>query len=146
MSRAVELAVENVRKGGQPFGAVLVKNNKIAAEGVNELHRIYDVSGHAELSAIRKVQAELQTDDLSTYSMYASGEPCKMCLTAMYFTGISEVYYCSSLVDAVDKGFEESKVMSDQDLKHLGDSMVCIPLTEEMKEDPIQLWVEKSTV
>lgn len=144
MNRAVELAVENIKEGGQPFGAVLVKNNKIIAEGVNKLHKTYDVSGHAELLAIRKVQAELKTDDLSDYSMYASGEPCEMCLTAMYFTGIREIYYSSSLKDAVEKGFEESEVMTEQNLKYLKDSMIYMPLAKE-KEDPIRLWTERLT-
>src|SRR5699024_9659707 len=56
MKRAVELAADNVREGGQPFGAVLVKDDEIIAEGVNELHIKYDVSGHAELLAIRRAQ------------------------------------------------------------------------------------------
>lgn len=53
MKRAIELAINNVKKGGQPFGAVLVKDQDIIAEGVNELHKKHDVSGHAELLAIR---------------------------------------------------------------------------------------------
>lgn len=65
MERALELAEKNVRDGGQPFGAVLVKDGKIVAEGVNELHHTYDISGHAEMLAIRKAQSELQTHDLS---------------------------------------------------------------------------------
>lgn len=97
MKRAVELAIENAHAGGQPFGAVLVKNNKVIAEGVNEFHKTYDVSGHAELLAIRRTQEQLQTNDLSGYTMYASGAPCPMCLTAMYFAGIDKVYYCASL-------------------------------------------------
>lgn len=142
MERAVQLALENVRDGGQPFGAVLVQNNKVIAEGVNTLHKTFDITGHAELSAIRKVQREQKTNDLSDFIMYASGEPCAMCLTAMYFTGIREIYYCSSLADAVHKGFPQSEVMTDQDLKKLKDSMICMPVTEKI-EDPIKLWVEQ---
>lgn len=59
MKRALELAAENVRDGGQPFGAVLVKNEEAVAEGVNELHKRYDVSGHAELLAVRRAQEQL---------------------------------------------------------------------------------------
>ncbi|CAM5218320.1 tRNA(Arg) A34 adenosine deaminase TadA OS=Ureibacillus acetophenoni OX=614649 GN=SAMN05877842_108108 PE=4 SV=1 [Ureibacillus acetophenoni] len=64
MERAVELAIGNVREGGQPFGAVLVKDNRITSEGVNELHRKFNVSGHAELLAIRRVQEKFQTNNL----------------------------------------------------------------------------------
>ena len=90
MERAVKLATENVRDGGTPFGAVLVKDGKIISEGVNELHHTYDSSGHAEMLAIRKAQAELKTLDLSDYTMYASGEPCPMCLSVMYLSGIKK--------------------------------------------------------
>src|SRR5690625_4017791 len=100
MERAIELALKNVREGGDPFGAVLVKDGDVIAEGVNESHLHYDVSGHAELLAIKRAQQKLQTNDLSGYTMYASGEPCPMCLSAMYFTGITEVFYAQSIEDA----------------------------------------------
>src|SRR5690625_2316196 len=102
MERAVELALENVKAGGEPFGAVLVKNGTIVSEGVNKLHKQFDISGHAELIAIRNAQQQEQTLDLAGYTMYASGEPCPMCLSAMYFSGITDVYYCQSVADAVE--------------------------------------------
>lgn len=142
MERAVELAVNNVRQGGQPFGAVLVKDGLVAAEGVNELHMKYDVSGHAELLAIRRVQEDYQTNDLSGFTMYASGEPCPMCLTALYFTGIDDVYYCESVEDAVTAGLEKSKHIYEE-LKKLKQErslqMVRIPL-QDGQENPLALW------
>lgn len=111
MDRAVKLAVENVRDGGTPFGAVLVKNGEIISEGVNELHHIYDSSGHAEMLAIRKAQEELKTLDLSDYTMYASGEPCPMCLSVMYLSGIKQGYYCESVEAAAEIGLGASKVI-----------------------------------
>ena len=104
MQRAVKLAVENVQNGGSPFGAVLVKNNEILAEGVNELHLHHDVSGHAELLAIRRAQQKLETNDLSDSVMYASGEPCPMCLSAMYYAGLTEAYFCQSREEAKEAG------------------------------------------
>ncbi|WP_286230787.1 nucleoside deaminase [Neobacillus mesonae] len=145
MKRAVELAVENVREGGQPFGAVLVKDDVILAEGVNELHKAFDVSGHAELLAIRRTQEQLQTNDLSGCVVYASGEPCAMCLTAMYFVGIEKVYYCASVEDAADAGLGKSKAIY-EDLKKLKSEralpMIQIPL-EEGQISPMRLWKEK---
>lgn len=146
MERAVELAVENVREGGQPFGAVLVKNNNILAEGVNELHKTYDISGHAELLAIRRAQEQLQTNDLSGYTMYASGEPCPMCLTAMYFAGIEKVFYCASIEHAVEVGLGKSKMIYEELQKTKGEralSMIQMPLKEGQK-DPMKLWQERS--
>src|SRR5699024_4122439 len=139
MERAVDLAVQNVQEGGQPFGAVLVKDKESLAEGVNTLHKVFDISGHAELQAIRKAQEMLQTNDLSDCTMYASGEPCVMCLTAMYFTGIEKIYYGTSLKEAVEQGFEPTEVMTDNDLKRLKDSMVYLPL-REMVVKPVTLW------
>src|SRR5690625_2798796 len=108
MKRAVQLALENVKEGGGPFGAVLVKDGEIISEGVNELHKKHDVSGHAELLAIRCAQEKLQTKDLSGYIMYASGEPCPMCLSAMYMAGIEKGYYASSIEDAAKVGIDGS--------------------------------------
>ncbi|WP_423800574.1 nucleoside deaminase [Neobacillus sp. SAB-20_R2A] len=110
MKRAVELALQNVAEGGQPFGAVLVKNNTIVSEGVNELHKKFDISGHAELLAIRRAQEQFQTNDLSGCVVYASGEPCAMCLAAMYFAGVEKVYYCASVEDAAEVGFGKIKI------------------------------------
>ncbi|HLR35885.1 MAG TPA: nucleoside deaminase [Tissierellales bacterium] len=108
MKRAIELAVKNVEEGGQPFGAVLVKDNQIIAEGVNELHIKNDISGHAELLAIRKAQEKLGSLNLSSSTMYASGHPCPMCLSAMYFSGIKNIYYSASLEDLEEVGMEYS--------------------------------------
>ncbi len=146
MERAVELAVENVRCGGQPFGAVLVKNNNIVAEGVNELHKTYDISGHAELLAIRRAQEHVQTNDLSGYTMYASGEPCPMCLSAMYFVGIEKVYYCASVENAVEVGLGKSKAIYEDLQKTKAErtlAMIQLPL-KEGQENPMKLWKEQS--
>lgn len=145
MKRAVDLAVENVHNGGGPFGAVLVKDGEIVAEGVNELHEKYDISGHAELLAIRKAQEDLQTHDLSGYVMYASGEPCPMCLSAMYMSGIKKGYYCASIEDAAEVGIDGSvklyadlkKSRAERSLK-----MKHMPL-EDGQTDPMKLWQEK---
>ncbi|MFK2825346.1 nucleoside deaminase [Bacillus sp. B190/17] len=146
MERAVELAVKNVQEGGQPFGAVLVKDDNMIAEGVNELHKVYDVSGHAELLAIRRAQEQLQTNDLSGYTMYASGEPCAMCLTAMYFAGIEKVFYCAEVEDAAAAGLEKSKMIY-EDLKKSKEertiSMIRMPLNKG-QENPMKLWAERS--
>ncbi|WP_436372045.1 nucleoside deaminase [Cytobacillus sp. BC1816] len=144
MKRAIELAINNVKDGGQPFGAVLVKDQDIIAEGVNELHKVHDVSGHAEMLAIRRAQEQLQTNDLAGFTIYASGEPCPMCLTAMYFAGIEKVYYCQSIDDAFNAGLGKSKMIY-EDLKNAredrGLNMVKMPLNEN-QSNPMKLWKE----
>lgn len=141
MKRAVELAVENVHDGGEPYGAVIVKDGKIVAEAVNIMHKEFDVSGHAELVAVRKLQNELKTHDLSGYTMYASGAPCGMCQVAMFNVGIREVYYGQSLDEVVDAGFDED-VTTEDEVQQFVDSMKQIPLSDEV-EDPIKLYAKR---
>lgn len=102
LQEAIQLAIDNVHKGGTPYGAVLVKDNVIIGRGTNTLHEAYDISGHAEMIAILEGQNKLQTNDLEGCVMYASGHPCPMCFGALAFVGISEVFYANSLEDAKD--------------------------------------------
>lgn len=142
MERALLLAMENVRAGGEPFGAVLVKDGQIVAEGVNESHKRYDVSAHAELIAIQKAQEKAKTHRLTGYTMYASGEPCPMCLAAMYFAGITDVYFCQSVREAAAVGLDvSSKIYAD--LKKPNEARLIvkkqIPL-EKNQENPMKEW------
>lgn len=139
MSRALKLAADNVREGGQPYGAVIVKNGEIVAEAVNTLHKVFDISGHAELLAMRKLQQDIKTNDLSGYIMYASGEPCKMCQSAMYLAGLREIYYTQTMQDAIDHGFPEDDCLTLDKLSKLAGEMKHISL-EEGQENPIALW------
>ncbi|SDH38568.1 tRNA(Arg) A34 adenosine deaminase TadA [Alteribacillus persepolensis] len=142
MERAVDLALANVKDGGQPFGAVLVKSDEVIAEGVNELHKVHDVSGHAEMLAIRRAQEKLKTNDLSDCVMYASGEPCSMCLTAMYFAGIDTTYYCQSVEDAVDAGLGKSAFIYEELQKPKAARFLVmkqIPL-KQSQDNPMKQW------
>ncbi|MEI4768693.1 nucleoside deaminase [Psychrobacillus sp. FJAT-51614] len=145
MKRAVELAVENVENGGQPFGAVLVKDGEIVSEGVNELHIKHDVSGHAELLAIRRAQEKLQLNDLSGFTMYASGMPCPMCFAAMNFVGVDKAYYCATLDEAKAVGLDKSAIIY-EDLQKPEEKrtflMGHMKLADEM-QNPMKLWKKK---
>lgn len=146
MRRAVEISAKNVREGGQPFGAVLVKDGEIVTEGVNELHVKYDVSGHAEMLAIRRAQEKLKTHDLSGFIMYASGKPCPMCLTMMYMSGIEDAYYCATIEETAEAGLGASKIIY-ADLRKSNEErelvMKHMPLADG-QEDPMKLWQEKT--
>lgn len=145
LEQAVELALENVKSGGEPFGAVLVKSSTVISEGVNELHLTHDITGHAELVAIKKAQAALKTLDLSDCVIYASGEPCAMCLSAMYFSNIKTVYYAQSIEDASAVGLTKSsyiydEINKDKNKRHI--KMIKQELIDENK-DPMKLWQER---
>ena len=102
LDRAIELAFNNIESGGTPYGAVVVYNDDIIGEGYNTLHDSFDVSGHAELIAIKQAQQVLQTNDLSGCTIYASGHPCPMCFGAIGFVGINHIVYANSLEEASD--------------------------------------------
>ena len=100
LCRAVALAEANVTaNGGRPFGAVLVRDGLVLAEGVNTIHRNGDLTAHAEMEAIRAATIAAANPRLDGATMYASGHPCPMCLAAMYLGGISAIYYALSQED-----------------------------------------------
>ena len=90
MRRAVELSIENVKNGGGPFGAVIVRDGEIIAEGANRVTANNDPTAHAEVTAIRAACAKLGTFQLGGCVVYTSCEPCPMCLSASYWAGSSK--------------------------------------------------------
>lgn len=95
LQRAVELAHENVAKGGQPFGAVLVKDGAILADGVNEVYLDSDPTAHAEIQALRRAGHAHATPQFDGSVMYASGKPCAMCMSAMIVAGVNRIVYAA---------------------------------------------------
>ncbi len=108
MKRAIELANENARSGrGGPFGAVIVKNGKIIAEGSNQVTVAQDPTAHAEVVAIRNACKTLNSFDLTGCEVYTSCEPCPMCLGAIYWSRPDRVYYAATRNDAANAGFDD---------------------------------------
>ncbi|MGK9983419.1 nucleoside deaminase, partial [Salmonella enterica subsp. enterica] len=91
-------------KQGKPFGAVIVKDGQIVATGVNDVLATHDPTAHAEMQAIREASRLLGKTDLSDCHLYASGEPCPMCLGAIYWSQIKDVYYAYSGEEAAEVG------------------------------------------
>lgn len=95
MERALELSQKALVDGhGDPFGSILVKDGKIIGEGWNRTQILNDPSAHAEIDAIRDACKKMDKSELAGSVVYASAEPCPMCLSLIYLTGISKVYYC----------------------------------------------------
>lgn len=113
MDYVTKLAKTNVDEGGQPFGACIVYQGEIIAEGVNETHFKNDVTRHAELIAIEIAQEKLNTMDLSECTLYASGHPCPMCMGAIGFSNIKDVFYGNTLEDASNAGLGLSQDIYD---------------------------------
>jgi len=97
-------------KNGGPFGAVIVQDNKIIATSHNTVIENHDPTAHAEINAIRKASEILQTHDLSSCTIYTTCFPCPMCLSAIIWAGIKEIYYGNTKEDAELIGFKDKKI------------------------------------
>jgi tRNA(Arg) A34 adenosine deaminase TadA len=108
MREAIRLSVENMRAGkGGPFGAVIVKNGQIIARGYNRVLETNDPTAHAEVVAIREATARLGGFHLEGCEMYASCEPCPMCLGAIYWARLDKLYFANTKEDAAAIGFDD---------------------------------------
>ena len=109
LERAIELATLKSDDGGYgPFGAVVVLEGRVVGEGYNQVVAKHDPTAHAEVVAIRNACDKLETHDLSKSVLYASCEPCPMCLSATYWARIGRVVYAASREDAAEAGFDDA--------------------------------------
>ena len=111
MRRAIELSVANVRSGrGGPFGAVIAQDGRIIAEGVNLVTSTEDPTAHAEMNAIREACRTLGRFHLTGCDIYASCEPCPMCLGAIYWARLDRIFFAGSRSDAAEAGFSDARI------------------------------------
>ena len=108
MRLAIEKSLESVDNCGGPFGAVVVKDGEVVAVASNSVTLDNDPTAHAEVNAIRMACKKLDTFDLSGCEIYASCEPCPMCLASIYWARIGKLYYANTKVDADKIGFSDS--------------------------------------
>jgi tRNA(Arg) A34 adenosine deaminase TadA len=109
MQAAVQLSRRGMDRGnGGPFGAVVVKAGKIIGRGYNRVLSDHDPTAHAEMVAIRDACRHLQDFQLAGCEIYASCEPCPMCLGAIYWAGVDKIYYANTREDAKEIGFADA--------------------------------------
>ncbi len=113
MMRAIELSIESANSNGGPFGCVIVKNNKIIAEGSNKVTANNDPTAHGEIVAIRDACQKLNTFKLSGCDLYSSCEPCPMCLSAIYWSRIENIFFANTRIDAKSIDFDDSFIYSE---------------------------------
>ena len=144
MARAIELATENVTSGaGGPFGAVIVRDGKILATGVNCVTANNDPTAHAEVMAIRAACTSLGAFQLTGCAIYTSCEPCPMCLAAIYWSRCSAIYFGNTATDAADAGFDDSFLYHEVK-KPLGDRTIpTVRLLPELAIDSFHCWRDR---
>ena len=113
MMKAIELSIKSAKSKGGPFGSVIVKDNKIIAEGSNKVTMNNDPTAHGEIVAIRNACQKLNTFNLSGSDLYSSCEPCPMCLSAIYWSRIENVFYANTRIDAKRIDFDDSFIYSE---------------------------------
>ncbi len=144
MLRAIELSVKSANGTGGPFGCVVVKNNKIIAEGSNNVTFSNDPTAHAEIVAIRNACKKLNTFNLSGCDIFTSCEPCPMCLSAIYWSHIDNIYYANTRDDAKKINFDDSMIYSEFS-KKIEDRK--IPIKQMLREKALEafnIWDKKT--
>lgn len=142
LCKAIMLADENIKRGGRPFGAVVVKDGKCIATGVNDVIESNDPTAHAELSALRNASQTLHSPSLKGCTVYASGHPCPMCMAAMHMAGVEKVVYAYSNEDAEPFGLSTTAVYAELAKPFAEQSMTIrhTPLRIDGLEDLYQQW------
>ena len=143
MLKAIELSVSSTNNAGGPFGCVIVKDNKIIAEGSNKVTSSNDPTAHAEIVAIRDACQKLNTFNLSGSDLYSSCEPCPMCLSAIYWSHIDNIFYANTRDDAKKINFDDSFIYSEFS-KKIEDRK--IPIKQMLRDEALkafELWNKK---
>jgi guanine deaminase len=137
MRQAIRLAEENVRSGGGPFGAVVVREGKIIGTGVNRVTSSLDPTAHAEINAIREACRNLATWQLDGCEIYSSCEPCPMCLGAIYWARPAALYFANTREDAASIQFDDAFIY--RELQQPVESR-SIPTVQLLREEGLSVF------
>lgn len=144
MDEAVRLSRTYMERGqGGPFGCVIVKDGQVVGRGWNDVLHSGDPTAHAEVNAIRDACKNLDTHQLEGCELYASCEPCPMCLGAIYWARPDKVYFANTREDAAAIGFDDAFIYEEisRDPAQRKISMVALDNTKAM--EVFRLWTEK---
>jgi|TARA_Y100000817_G_scaffold58311_1_gene43206 tRNA(Arg) A34 adenosine deaminase TadA len=144
MKRAIELSIKSVNNGGGPFGSVIVKGDKIIAEGSNKVTSNNDPTAHGEIVAIREACKKLNNFSLNGCDLYSTCEPCPMCLSAIYWARIDKIYYANTREDARKIDFDDSLIYTELQ-KNIDKRK--IPMIQMMRNEALkafEMWDKKT--
>jgi guanine deaminase len=143
MKRAIELSIKSVNTGTGPFGAVIVKDDRIISEGYNTVTMTNDPTAHAEITAIRIACKNLNSFSLKECDLYTTCEPCPMCLSAIYWTRLNKIYYANTRNDAKKIDFSDALIYEELN-KTIKERK--IPMHQMMREEALkafEMWDKK---
>lgn len=143
MHMAIRLSEENVQNGGGPFGAVIAKDGVVIATGVNRVTANNDPTAHAEVSAIREACRKVKNFKLDGCVVYSSCEPCPMCLSALYWAGISKIYYANTKNDAKAIDFDDSFIYEQLSLDRADRSIPSEQMMYDEAQHAFEMWRDK---
>ncbi|MDD4086123.1 MAG: nucleoside deaminase [Bacteroidales bacterium] len=143
MQMAIDLAASNLLTGkGGPFGAVIVKNGEVVGKGSNEVTSTNDPTAHAEVVAIRDACKNLNSYQLEDCEVYASCEPCPMCLGAIYWSRVKKLYFAATREDAANAGFDDSYIYNQVPLKPEKRDIGSVQLMRPQAVKVFEKWIE----
>ncbi|MFH1061300.1 MAG: nucleoside deaminase [Candidatus Omnitrophota bacterium] len=142
MKKAINCAKQGVSKGQTPFGACIVKDEKVVSLAHNQVWANNDITAHAEIMAIRAACKKLKSISLKGAMIYSTCEPCPMCFAAVHWSGISTIVYGAGIKDAKKIGFNELAI-SNLKLKKIGASNIKLVKNILLKEnlELFKFWV-----
>lgn len=144
LQQAVDLAVENARSGqGGPYGAIIVKDNRLISASGNKVTTTIDPTAHAEVMAIRLACKELNDFQLQGCILYSSCEPCPMCLGAIYWARLAKVYFACSRYDAAAANFDDSFIYDEISVLPHQRSIAMLHVNLPNAREPFNIWAEK---
>lgn len=135
MRMACDLACENVRCGGGPCGAVIVKDGEVIAAAGNTVTLDKDPTAHAEVNAIRRACSSLNDHKLDGCVIYCSSEPCSMCLSAIYCAGLSRIYYSNTAAVIPQNNFDDEFICTEIQKPQLERKIPCIYIKDVAARD-----------
>ncbi|HEX3746019.1 MAG TPA: nucleoside deaminase [Bryobacteraceae bacterium] len=142
--RVIDLAMENVRHDGGPFAALVVKDGIVIATGANQVTRTNDPTAHAEIVAIREACRVLGEFQLEGCDVYASCEPCPMCLGALYWARPAHIFYAATHDDASAAGFDDGFIYRELALPADDRSIPTVQVKDAAATAPFEEWNRKA--
>ncbi len=140
---AIEMAAKNAGSGiGGPFGAIIVKDGEVIGKGINRVTSTNDPTAHAEVVAIRDACHNMNHFKLEGAVIYASCEPCPMCLSAIYWARISAIYFAADNTDASKAGFDDSFIYKEIPLPLEKRSIPIKKIETDTASKPFDAWIQ----